>query len=700
MGSPLRLPRDPQTSEVSPISETWLLAAITLVAAALRFWKLDQLPPGLFHDEAFNGLDVLRVLAGWHPIYFPGNFGREPLYLYLVAASVGMLGRTPGAIRVVSAILGTLTIPAAYLAARELFNRRIGLLTAAIAAVTLWHVALSRVGFRAISLPLVASLAIWQGALAWRTHRIRHSILAGALTGLTFYTYLSARFIPIALAPFAMGYLLTTKTPRHKGFSKRVPSSLSDFYRSIGIGLLAALIVSLPLGIYALNHADEIILRAGQVSVFSPQISGGHPWQLLARQTFDTLTMFFWRGDANPRHNVPLRPVFDPAMAVFFLIGLATCLWRVIASLAAPFALQRRETEGEGQCAFILIWTFVMLLPSIVAENAPSFLRAVGALPIAFIIPAIGLDTAWMWLSTRWGKLSGVILCSMALLATLVTTTATYFGSYSTSRELREAFDAAPVEMAVEVNRWLGSGWPGHGLVAQAGSADRGHPVWIDERLWNFSIAAPFLVTESPTQSAHLRFTSSAPIPTDATAVKLIVQPTDTQNALSLLPGGWRIQARLGSTVGGVPGQAPFLLYVSFEAEPARDVETLARFGSEIELVSQEARFTAPGKLVLHTEWRATQSIREDWTIFVHLVREGQVVAQNDGIPGDGLLPTSRWRAGDVIVDERELAGPFTVGRDEVRLGLYRPDTGARLAVYDATGRLTGLDYWLITPVR
>ena len=701
MGSPLPLPRDAQTSKVSKAAEVLLLAAITLVAAALRFWKLDQLPPGLFHDEAFNGLDVLRILDGWHPIYFPGNFGREPLYLYLVAVSVRTLGRTPGAIRVVSAILGTLTIPAAYLAARELFNRRIGLLTAAIAAITLWHVALSRVGFRAISLPLVAALAIWQGALAWRTGRARHWIFAGALTGLTFYTYLAARFVPVVLVVLGGGYWVLGILLRRK--QRPIPDA-----HFILLGLLTALIVALPLGIYALNHADEMILRASQVSVFSPQISGGHPWQLLAQQTFDTLAMFFWRGDANPRHNVPLRPVFDPVLAVFSVVGLVECL-RGRTSHSEPYkeslsckteTLRRGAARTMAPCTFVLVWTGVMLLPSILAENAPSFLRAVGALPIAFMIPAMGLDAAWRWLSARGSKASRVAVCSLALLAALAMTASAYFGDYSTSRELREAFDAAPVEMAVEVNRWLGTGWQGHGLVAQAGPADRGRQVWIDERLWNFSIAVPFLVAEPPTQSAHLRFTSSTPIPTDAAAIQLIVQPTDTQNALSLLPGGWRILARRGSTVGGAPGQVPFLLYVSFEAEPARDLKALARFGSDVELVSQEARFTAPGKLILRTEWRATESIREDWTIFVHLVREGQVVAQNDGIPGDGLLPTSQWRTGDVIVDERGLAGPVVAGRDEVRIGLYRPDTGARLAVYDAAGRFTGLDYWPVTPVR
>ena len=114
----------------------WIpILGIVTLAAALRTFALGQIPPGLYHDEAFNGLDALRVLEGQWPIYFAANHGREPLFIYLIAVTVGLLGRTPGALRLAAAVCGTLTIPATYLVARDWFNRRLGLLSAAILAI-------------------------------------------------------------------------------------------------------------------------------------------------------------------------------------------------------------------------------------------------------------------------------------------------------------------------------------------------------------------------------------------------------------------------------------------------------------------------------------------------------------------------------------------------------------------------------------
>src|SRR5512138_2218443 len=117
--------------------------ALLLIAGAVRFYELGAWPPGLYHDEAYNGLDALRVLAGDHPLYFAANHGREPFFVYLVSLSVGWLGRSVYAVRFPAAIIGTLLIPAAYFMARELFGRRVGLLTAAITTITLWPIQLS-----------------------------------------------------------------------------------------------------------------------------------------------------------------------------------------------------------------------------------------------------------------------------------------------------------------------------------------------------------------------------------------------------------------------------------------------------------------------------------------------------------------------------------------------------------------------------
>ena len=133
--------------------ESLPLISITLLAAILRFYALRALPPGLYHDEAYNGLDALTVLNGPRPVFFEANNGREPLFIYLVAIAVSLFGRTAFAIRVVSAMLGTLTVPAAYAAAKELYGRRVALVAAFFTATTFWHVNLSRIGFRAVSLP-------------------------------------------------------------------------------------------------------------------------------------------------------------------------------------------------------------------------------------------------------------------------------------------------------------------------------------------------------------------------------------------------------------------------------------------------------------------------------------------------------------------------------------------------------------------
>ena len=85
-----------------------LLLAI-IVAGGLRFWQLDRLPPGLYRDEAVNGLDAIDVLtgqrAGKSPFYFETNNGREPAYMYLTALSVFLFGRPTLAIRLAAAVV-------------------------------------------------------------------------------------------------------------------------------------------------------------------------------------------------------------------------------------------------------------------------------------------------------------------------------------------------------------------------------------------------------------------------------------------------------------------------------------------------------------------------------------------------------------------------------------------------------------------
>ena len=146
----------------------WGMVAVLLVAAALRLVAFGEVPPGLYHDEAYHGLDVVDILRGRFSFYFPANNGREPLFIYMIAVAVGLLGRSPFALRLVSFFAGLLTVAATGAMGRALFSRRVGVLAAAVLAVTLWHVHLSRVGFRAVLLPLFIALVAWQATIGIR----------------------------------------------------------------------------------------------------------------------------------------------------------------------------------------------------------------------------------------------------------------------------------------------------------------------------------------------------------------------------------------------------------------------------------------------------------------------------------------------------------------------------------------------------
>jgi 4-amino-4-deoxy-L-arabinose transferase-like glycosyltransferase len=97
------------------------LAAITVLAAFLRLYRIDSLPPSDGYDQATYGLDVLDILDGARPIFLPTNFGREALFSYLVTLTYLIIGDVAAAVYVTSAVAGVLAIPATYLAAEELF---------------------------------------------------------------------------------------------------------------------------------------------------------------------------------------------------------------------------------------------------------------------------------------------------------------------------------------------------------------------------------------------------------------------------------------------------------------------------------------------------------------------------------------------------------------------------------------------------
>ena len=111
----------------------WPLAAITLLAAALRLSTLDL--QSLWYDEAFTPVHVLHpsLWATLRSVVHTEN--TPPLWYLLEWVDSRVLGTGAVALRLPSALAGIATVPVAWAIGRELAGRRAAILCAAIVAV-------------------------------------------------------------------------------------------------------------------------------------------------------------------------------------------------------------------------------------------------------------------------------------------------------------------------------------------------------------------------------------------------------------------------------------------------------------------------------------------------------------------------------------------------------------------------------------
>lgn len=116
-----------------------------------------------------------------------------------------------------------------------------------------------------------------------------------------------------------------------------------------------------------------------------------------------------------------------------------------------------------------------------------------------------------------------------------------------------------------------------------------------------------------------------------------------------------------------------------------------ARFGEVGHLVSYETDLQADAdQLVVDLQWQGGSP--PDWpgyVAYVHLRQEGELVSQDDRVPGDGTRPTQAWRQGEFIADRHVLSlAEVPPGEYELYVGLYDPAAGDRVPVTTAEGEM------------
>lgn len=133
-----------------------LLGTILCIGFFLRFYKLGQVPDGLYQDETAIGYNAYSILKTGKdeygtsfPLYFK-SFGdyKLPVYIYLTVPSIQVFGMNAFSVRFSSALFGFLTLGAFYVLVNDLSkNKNLALISTFLLAFNPWSLYYNRATF-------------------------------------------------------------------------------------------------------------------------------------------------------------------------------------------------------------------------------------------------------------------------------------------------------------------------------------------------------------------------------------------------------------------------------------------------------------------------------------------------------------------------------------------------------------------------
>lgn len=622
-----------------------ILLALLLLGAAMRFYQLDSIPPGLTHDEAAIGFFARQIAENTGvEIDAPYGYANEPFTKYSLIPWFWLFGPTDWTLRAHQAFWGLLAIVTIYVWVSLTFDPRTGLLAAALQTVAYWPLTTSRMALNSNPTPALvtgAAIFLW---LALDLHRPADApapsrptwraagYWLGFILCLTFsiFTYEAARSTA-AIFPVFLAYLFLTRA--------RPLKSLIAFG---GSGLLAAIWAS----VHLLN--PNAWGRTGTLSVPITEARAGNFGPLLTNLREGLFTLFI-QGDPFVVYNLPGRPNLDWLLGALLVGALIFCLYH----------------WKQPRAAFILIWLFFGLLPTLVIGAFTAVLHSIAAQTLILALPAIGLFYLLEHRPPRWHTLASAALAGWIAIAGVLAAR-DYFTVWATSDEMRPAYFAN----FGDLTRWLDTTAPPGPVALSSAFPDYPHdpltyalrvqradltPYWFDARE-----ALVFPATDA-----------TLVLPVNAYAHPLF-QPWLPLGTATRIPAADPIDPYF-DVVPWQPAGSLAALLADPATLPVNDPN--ANLGGALELIAYRLEPTADGLTVM-TIWRILDpaalgprhiteyDVRAN--TFFHLLDDsGNIVAQRDTL----AAPAAFWQPGQHIAQLHHLTPP--PGTYTPRLGLY-----------------------------
>ncbi|WKZ26003.1 MAG: glycosyltransferase family 39 protein [bacterium] len=358
-----------------------VLAIIVILAGFMRFYKLDQIPASLNWDEVAAGYNAYTI-ANWgmdeygdkFPTVFTSFYDdKHPVHIYITSVIVKIFGLNDYSVRSSSALIGTLSVIAIFLFARELLRSNLaGLFAALFLAVSPYHIHFSR-GLWENNFALfflITGLASFYIGLRTKKYLIPISFL---FFGLSFFSYHSAKVV-VPVVVFLVCLINLKKLLKNKTL------------------LMVSVLITLLFGILIIKDTRILgFARMGQTK-FSEELilNAGGKLNLVFENYKKHFThkYLFENGDQGPRASVKVVGQFYRIDLILLGIGFISLLYR----------------KKWQALAVIFTWLLLSPIPSAVSSTDPSSIRGIFMIIPMLLLSACGADALLSLFKSKWLK--------------------------------------------------------------------------------------------------------------------------------------------------------------------------------------------------------------------------------------------------------------------------------------------------------
>lgn len=614
--------------------ERVFLVLLVLVAALLRLYRLDAIPPGFHFDQAFYVFDAVRLLQGQFAIFFAAPGGSEPLYVYLATVGVSLFGVSAIGLKLTSAIIGIVTIPVIYSFARDFLGSRLAAgVAATLATISVWMIFYSRDGERVGLESLMALLTLWFFWRALTRIRSRSFVYAGIFLGIALYTYPAVRVIPFILIVATIYFVLTDRT------------NTRDLMKGLGLTLGIAAVMFVPLGVYFVFNPDQFLGHTVQVSVLSGTGENASVLQVVFDNAVRVLKMFVIQGDSGLIRNIPNRPVFDWFVAPLFAVGVV--VWGTKLLPAKDDAARLNQKRA----VFLLVWLAIGLGVSLVSDDAPNFGRLNQTAPAIFVLAGWGA----LWIAEHLkGRLTRRVgFAALAILVGLsgLVTFRDYFLEFGPLPALYYAFDADKVEIA----DWIQAKVPTSRIFLAPLYYQQGTISLLTRTMSLDSFESRDTIVLPGASGGKDAFYAYPP--EQDKKLETLAGRLGKIGATEALTGtlGARLLGLYHIPVKNLPSHRDPLSALARGGAFLRPAQTTsAQWQDNFELLGYtvDASDAAQRNLMVTLVLRALAPISKDYTFSVKAADDrNRVWGQEDKWAGDNSYATTQWKADDVVVE-------------------------------------------------